>query len=161
MNFGVPGLNATAQNFRHSSVVAHLPSRHPFSLKRTEGSAGGKNGEAEFYQPPGKRNEPSFIRNTEKSQQIQPRDRRAVYQSLRSKSTRGGRGYFELGGLGGSASVASRSFIKPPVSTCRIRSRVRFMISPPSSSVMPPFSATSSAQVYCSSQISLSGKFSL
>ena len=51
------------------------------------------------------------------------------------------------GGFEGGASVASRSFISPRVSTWRMRSRVRFMISPTSSSVMPPFSATSSAHV--------------
>ena len=43
----------------------------------------------------------------------------------------------------------------------RPRSRVRFMIEPTSSSVMPPRSATSSAQVSPISQTSLSGKLSL
>ena len=63
--------------------------------------------------------------------------------------------------LRGSSSAMARSLSSPRVSTWRIRSRVRFMMAPTSSSVMPPRSATSSAQVFSSSQTSWSGKLSL
>src|SRR5438309_2069227 len=59
----------------------------------------------------------------------------------------------------GSSSAITRSFARPRISSWRTRSRVRFMLTPTSSSVVPARSATSSAQVSASSHSSLSGKF--
>src|SRR5262249_19684902 len=151
----VQRLDAAAEDLRHSGVLGHRARRNSLGFKRSKGSTGGKKGEAKPHQPLSKRDKPALVRHAEKSQHAHL-DRRAMYQPPAADSTPAGvllrrrrrRSYFCAGRAGGSASVASRSFINPRVSTCRIRSRVRFMISPTSSRVMPPFSATSSAQVY-------------